>query len=115
MKKATLEIIAKLLKGEEVKDPETATAAAIEEIEAEVNKGAEEKAEKAALYAAAEPVVMEALEIAGTNVTAAELFEECKGNLPSTFTKAQLNYGLTHQWKDKVVKTEGKVNTYRLA
>lgn len=116
MKKATLEIIAKLLKGEEVKDPETATAAAIEEIEAEVNKGAEEKAEKAALYAAAEPVVMAALPT-DKDVTLKELWAEVqtKDGLPAELTYGQFQRAVTILWADKVIKTPGKPNGYRRA
>lgn len=109
MTKNTLSTILAVLSSVDFENKETVLA----EVEKEAHRGDAAREAKAALYDAAEPVVMEALEIAGTNVTAAELFEECKGNLPATFTKAQLNYGLTHQWKDKVVKTEGKVNTYR--
>ena len=109
MTKNTLSTILKVLSSVDFENKETVLA----EVEKEAHRGDAAREAKVALYDAAEPVVMEALEIAGTAVTAAELFEECKGNLPSGFTKAQLNYGLTHQWAGKVDKTEGKVNTYR--
>ena len=111
MTKKTLSTILSVLSSVDFENKEAVLA----EVEKEAHRGDAAREAKAALYEAAEPVVMEALKVADAYVTAAELFEECKSNLPSTFTKAQLNYGLTHQWKDKVVKVEGTINTYRLA
>jgi len=116
MKKATLETIAKLLKGEKVENAEAVKATAIEEIEAEVNKGAEEKAEKAALYAAAEPVVMAAMPT-DKDVTLKELWDEVqtKEGLPAELTYGQFQRAVTILWADKVIKTPGKPNGYRRA
>ena len=47
-------------------------------------------------------------------MTIAQLFEACKNELPEGFTKARVQYGITHQWAENVVKTEGKVNSYSL-
>ena len=87
---------------------------AMQELEKELRRGEAEKAAKAALYDAAKVVVLNALRVANVPVTVAELFEECKGELPNGFTKAKVQYGLTHYWTEEVVKTEGKVNTYSL-
>lgn len=116
MKKATLETIAKILKGEEIKDVEAAKAAAIEEIEAEVNKGVEEKAEKAALYAAAEPIVMAKLPT-DKDVTLKELWAEVEkaDGIPAELTYGQFQHAVTKLWADKVIKTPGKPNGYRRA
>lgn len=84
------------------------------DLEKEINRGAEAKARKANEYEEAKAVVFATLRLAGKPVTVAEIFEDCESNLPEGFTKARVQYGLTHQWADEVVKTEGKVNTYSL-
>ena len=86
----------------------------MDDLRKELNRGAEAKAKKASEYDTAKEVVFATLRSAGTPVTVAEIFEDCKGNLPEGFTKARVQYGLTHQWADEVVKTEGKVNSYSL-
>ena len=87
---------------------------AMQELEKELHRGEAEKAAKVALYDAAKVVVLEALRVANVPVTVAELYEECKDELPRGFTKSQVQYGITHYWTEEVVKTEGKVNTYSL-
>ena len=87
---------------------------AMQELEKELHRGEAEKAAKVALYEAAKDVVLNALRVANTAVTVAELYEECKDELPRGFTKAQVQYGLTHYWTEEVTKTEGKVNSYSL-
>ena len=84
------------------------------DLEKEINRGAEAKARKANEYDIAKVVVFETLRSAGKPVTVAEIFEDCESNLPDGFTKARVQYGLTHQWADEIVKTEGKVNSYSL-
>lgn len=86
----------------------------IEELNKELNRGAAEKAAKSALYDAAKEVIFETLRAASSPVTASELFESCAKRLPDGFSKAQVQYGLVHQWADDVIKTTGKVNTYSL-
>ena len=83
------------------------------ELDKEINRGAEEKARKSALYAQAKDIVLDVIRIANNPVTASEIFDNCD-TLPEGFTKAQVQYGLTHYWVDDVVKHEGKVNTYTL-
>lgn len=84
------------------------------EIEKELNRGSAEKAERAAAYKAAWPVVEEAMKAIDSAATVADIFNECEKNLPEGFTKSRISYGMTHYWTDRVVKTEGKVNTYTL-
>ena len=87
---------------------------AMTELEKELHRGEAERAAKAALYESAKNVVLEGLRIAKVKVSVAELYEEIKDELPRGFSKAQVQYGLSHYWTDEVVKTEGKVNTYQL-
>ena len=87
---------------------------AMADLEKEINRGAEAKARKANEYDLAKAVVFETLRSAGKPMTVAEIFENCESNLPNGFTKARVQYGLTHQWADEIVKTEGKVNSYSL-
>ena len=89
-------------------------AEVMDDLRKEINRGAEAKAKKANEYDAAKEIVFNTLRLAGKPVTVAEIFEDCESNLPEGFTKARVQYGLTHQWADEVVKTEGKVNSYSL-
>ena len=52
-----------------------------------------------------------------SDITAKDLYEVAKDELPSDFSTAKVQYVLLHELKDEVVKTEakGKANTYRLA
>lgn len=89
--------------------------AVMEELDKELNRGAEEKAIKNAEYETAWLVIREVLESTTTPLTATEIFERCKENLPDNFSRGRVQYGLNNTWKDVVVKIEGKPNTYRLA
>ena len=84
------------------------------ELEKELNRGAEEKAAKNAEYEQAWPVVAEGLRVIGNPTSVADLYAEIANDLPDGFSKNRVSYGLTHQWSDRVVKTEGKVNCYAL-
>ena len=86
-----------------------------DELNAELNKGAEEKARNAELYDAAKAVVMDELGTTDKAVTIGELFEAIEDKLPKGFTKGKLQYAVTRLWKDEIVRTEGKVNTYAKA
>ena len=110
MTKASLSAIFNALTNVDFEGKETA----MQELEKELHRGEAEKAAKAALYDAAKVVVLNALRVANVPVTVAELFEECKGELPHGFTKAQVQYGIAHYWTKEVIKTEGKVNAYSL-
>ena len=44
----------------------------------------------------------------------AQIYEEVKNDLPTGFAKGRVQYGMTHQWAEEVVKIDGKPNTYRL-
>ena len=79
------------------------------EFEKEMNRGAEAKQAKDALYATAKPIVLGVMD---APATISEIFESVERNLPEGFTKGNLQYAITRLWKDEIVKTEGKVNTY---
>ncbi len=84
------------------------------EIEKELNRGAAEREAKAAEDEAAWPGVAEGRRVIGNPVGVTDLFDEIEKALPNGFTKGRLTYGLTHQWADRVVKTEGKINLYTI-
>lgn len=86
--------------------------AVMAELEKEIHRGDAERAAKNALYEAAKVVVMATL---SKPMTAADAYEVCKDELPHGFTKAQMQYGLTHYWANDVIKTSGKVNEYKRA
>lgn len=116
MKKATLQFIATYLSEntQYADDNEkSALESALTEINAELNKGAEAKAEAAKEYEAAKAIVMS--ELGETPVTIGELFDAIGDKLPEGFTKGKLQYAMTRLWKDELVKTEGKVNSYSKA
>lgn len=111
MRIATLKSLVSFLNGETVENIDEIKA----EIEAEINKGAVAKAEKAAGYDAAWDAICAVFALTTAPLTVAEIFEQAEANLPDGFTKGKVQYGLTHNWADKIVKIEGKPNTYRLA
>lgn len=84
------------------------------ELEKDLNRGAAEREAKAAEYEQAWPVVAEALRVIGKPATVAEIYGEAEKELPEGFSKNRVSYGLTHQWADRVFKTEGKVNLYSI-
>lgn len=63
------------------------------------------------------PVLREALTHTLIGVTAKELYDLAKANLPEDFTANKVQYILLHEMAKEVVKAEakGKPNTYRLA
>jgi hypothetical protein len=109
MKKATMNTILSLIAS--IDTPEA--DAVRDELNAELNKGAEAKAEAAKEYEAAKAIVMS--ELGETPVTIGELFDAIGDKLPEGFTKGKLQYAMTRLWKDELVKTEGKVNSYSKA
>lgn len=111
MKKNTYVAIANILTAIDFEDKD----AIMEELNTEINRGATERAKKASEYDAAWTTVCEVLSGTTAPLTVAEIFEECKNDLPEGFTKGRVQYGLTHDWANAVVKIEGKPNTYRLA
>lgn len=110
MKRTTILSLVSILNGENVANVAEIKA----ELEAELNKGAVAKAEKAAGYEAAWDIVRGVFALTTSPLTVAEIFEQVEETLPEGFTKGKVQYGLTHQWADRVVKIEGKPNTYRL-
>ena len=111
MKKATMYTILTLIAT--IDTPEAQTVR--DELNAELNKGAELKAQNDALYNEAKAVVMDELSKATEAVTIGELYDAVADQLPEGFTKGKLQYAMTRLWKDELVKTEGKVNTYSKA
>jgi len=109
MKKATINTIVNYINDNAVE----ALYEVRDELTAELNKGAEAKAQSDALYEAAKAVVM--AELGNTPVTIGELYEAVEADLPEGFTKGKLQYAVTRLWKDEIVRTEGKVNTYAKA
>lgn len=111
MKLSTIKSLVSFLNGETVTNLDEIKA----ELETELNKGAVAKAEKDAGYEAAWDIVRGVFALTTAPLTVAEIFEQVEEALPEGFTKGKVQYGLTHQWADRVVKIEGKPNTYRLA
>ena len=110
MKKATMNSILSLIAS--IDSPEAEAVRA--ELNAELNKGAEEKARNAELYSSAKSIVMD--ELSDTPVTISELWDALADKLTEAgFTKGKLQYAVTRLWKDEIVRTEGKVNTYSKA
>ena len=106
MKKATMNTILSLIATIDTPEAEAVRA----ELNAELTKGAEKAEANRKVYEEAKDIVLNAL--SETPVTVAELYEEVQDELPEGFTKAKVQYALTHYWESEVVKTEGKVNTY---
>ena len=110
MKKATMNTIVNYINDNAIE----ALYGVRDELMAELNKGAEEKAQNAKLYDSAKSIVMD--ELSDTPVTISELWDALADKLSAVgFTKGKLQYAVTRLWKDEIVRTEGKVNTYAKA
>ena len=109
MKKATMNTILSLIADIDTPEAEVVRA----ELNAELNRGAEEKARNAEVYEQAKAIVMS--ELGATPVTISELYDAIADKLPADFPKGKLQYAMTRLWKDEIVRTEGKVNTYAKA
>lgn len=113
MKNSTRTTIYNFLTGNApVSEEEKLTA--IREIEDEMAKEQSAKSAKIDEYAAAWKVVREVLTGTKSPLTVAEIYEKVKDELPANFAKGRVQYGITHQWAEEVVKIDGKPNTYRL-
>ena len=108
MTKNSLTVIFNTLTAIDFEGKETVMA----ELGKEIHRGEAEKAAKIALYESAKDVVLSVLD---KPMTIADAYEACKDELPRGFTKAQMQYGLTHYWADDIIKTTGKVNEYQRA
>ena len=106
MKKNTMNAILSLIATIDTPEAEEVRA----ELNAELNKGAEQKAQNDALYDEAKVIVMG--ELGDKPCTIGELYNALADELPAGFTKGKLQYAVTRLWKDEIVRTEGKVNTY---
>jgi hypothetical protein len=110
MKKATMNTILSLISTIDTPEADEVRA----ELNAELNKGAEEKARNAEQYEQAKAIVMG--ELGDKPVTIGELWDALTDELSEVgMTKGKLQYAVTRLWKDEIVRTEGKVNTYSKA
>lgn len=109
MTKATLKALVSIVTATETEDKDAILA----ELTKELNRGADKAQAKSAEYDSAWQVVRGAFALTTAPLTVADICENVK--LPEGFTKGKVQYGLTHDWADRVVKIEGKPNTYRLA
>jgi len=110
MKKVTMNTILSLIANIDTDEANEVRA----ELTAELNKGAEEKARNAEQYEQAKAIVMD--ELNDTPVTIGELWDALADKLSEVgMTKGKLQYAVTRLWKDEIVRTEGKVNTYSKA
>ena len=109
MKKSTLKSLVSYLNGEAITNLDEIKA----ELEAELAKNAEKAEANRKVYEEAREIVLS--ELGDTPATASELYEAVADKLPEGFTKAKVQYALTHYWETYVVKHEGKVNTYTKA
>ena len=105
MKKTVLQSLVSYLNGETVTNLDEIKA----ELEAELGKGQAKAQANRALYAEMRDAVIETLRTANAPVTAQEIADA------TGFARGKIVWGLTHEWANEVVKTEGKVNTYSLA
>lgn len=109
MKKATMNTILSLIAS--IDTPEAQEVR--NELTAELNKGAEKAQANRDLYDQAKEIVLG--ELGETPATIGELYAAVADKLPEGFTKAKVQYAMTHYWSDEVVKHEGKVNSYTRA
>ena len=110
MKKATMNTIVNYINDNAIE----ALYEVRDELTAELNKDADRKAQTAEVYDAAKEIVMG--ELSGTPVTISELWDALADKLSEVgMTKGKLQYAVTRLWKDEIVRTEGKVNTYSKA
>ena len=87
----------------------------MEELNKEITRNDEAKARKEQEYETAWGIVSAVLHDTKTPLPASEIFDAIEDELPEGFTKGRLQYGLNHTWADRVVKYEGKPNTYGIA
>ena len=87
-------------------------ADAVDELKAELAKDEQRKADKTSAYDTAWEAVHELLSKSSKPLSAAEIAAQAE--LPEGFTKGKVVYALGHDWADRVIKVEGKVNEYKL-
>lgn len=110
MTKGTLSALISLVADSNVKHKDVILA----ELNKELTRGDAVKAARAKIYADNWDAVRGVLETATKGATVSEIFKSLEGKVSLEFTKGKLAYALCNQWADRVVKTEGKVNTYAL-
>lgn len=109
MKNSTMNTIVSVLSTIDFEGKDTVMA----ELNTELHRYDAVKEAKMALYESAHPVVFEVFEQTATPLTVAEIWEAIEDTVPEGFTKSKLAYALSHQWKDEVQRTSGKVTTYQ--
>ena len=109
MKKATIETMIAYLNGADVDTTELMKA-----LQSELNHINEKANANRTLYDMAHDVVISALST--TPITCADLYEKIKDELPETFNRSKVQYGLLHMWPEVIKHDNGKAaNTYSLA
>ena len=111
MKKSTMEKIVALVNGQKVEDMD----ALRDEVNFEWERLTAKSKANAKAYAAAKEVVLGVMS-ATTPMTAEQIYEACRDDLPDNFAKGKVQYALLNYWEAEVNKTEnGKnPNTYTL-
>ena len=84
--------------------------AARDAVNAEIAKGEAKAQVNRDLYASAHEVVFGV--ICDTPMTVAEIYEACADELPEGFSKSKVQWGLSNQWKDEVVKHDNGKKPY---
>ena len=113
MKNSTRTTIYNILTGKAPVSEEEKLAV-IREIEDEMAKEANAKVAKNTEYESAWELIREVLMSTKSPLTISEIYEEVKDSLPADFSKGKVQYGMTHQWAEMIVKIDGKPSTYRL-
>ena len=108
MKKSSIKSLVAYLNGEAITNLDEIKA----ELTDELAKDEQRKADKISAYDAAWKAVRELLNQSNKPLSAAEIAAQAK--LPEGFTKGKVVYALGHDWADRVIKVEGKVNEYKL-
>ena len=85
----------------------------MDELYREIHRNDERKAKSAQEYDSIHDLIISTL--GDTPITFGELYEALEGKLPNGITKGRVQYALSHLWKDEIVTTAGKPNTYHRA
>lgn len=108
MTKTTLLTVASVLNSLTTSDE--AVIAARDAVNAEIAKGEAKAQANRDLYATAHDAVFAV--ICDTPMTVAEIYEACADELPDGFSKSKVQWGLSNQWKDEVVKHDNGKKPY---
>lgn len=109
MTKNTLQTVASVLNSLTTTDE--AIIAARDAINAEIAKGEAKAQANREMYSEAKDVVMAILST-DEPMTVAQIYEACKDNLPETFSKSKVQYGIREYWADEIVKHDNGKNAF---